>query len=133
MASLPDDVTQKAVGKLFKVGQSAVTKWKTGKDTPSLPRARAMAAEFGVAVDWLLDGRGPKFPGKANDPMMAELLGIWDKLSPDSRVDLLKNARYIRTIQITSSAERVKEVHEKLQEANHKAKAGNDRRGAVRN
>lgn len=111
-------VKQQEVAKIFKVGQSAVTKWKTGKDTPSLPRAVDMAVQHGVCVEWLLTGRGPKFPGGTADGEMSRLLEFWDRLTQDTKRNVVGYAILQRSIQNTASPERIKEVHEKLPEAN---------------
>lgn len=90
-------VKQSEVGKRFGVGQSAVTKWKTGKDTPSLPRAVEMASNHGVCVEWLLTGRGPKFPGGTTDPELSRLLEFWQDLQPAMRHDVVSYAVYKAT------------------------------------
>jgi transcriptional regulator with XRE-family HTH domain len=125
MSVIPTEVARRQVdvGKLFHLGQSAITKWKTGKDLPSLPRSIEIAKRYGVNVEWLMTGRGPMRPGDAKDQTLGEVMELWDKLSEASRLEVAKFVRYQRTIQITASPERVKEVHEKLQESNHKAKA----------
>lgn len=122
MIGEPTTVKQKLVAKLFSVGQSSVTKWKTGLDTPALPRAREMAKRYGVSVAWLLDGHGTKFPGGATDPELARLLQFWDKLLPETKRSVVSFAVYQRSIQTTASPERIKDVHEKLPAANHKAR-----------
>lgn len=95
---------QKAVGKLFGVGQSMITRWKTGKDTPALPRAIEIAKEYGVCVEWLLTGNGPKRPGDAPDPELGRLLEFWDTLTPTVKHEVVLYAAYRRS---------VKESHEK--------------------
>lgn len=91
-------VKQSDVGKIFGVGQSAVTKWKTGKDTPSLPRAVEMATSYGVCVEWLLTGRGPKNPGGTPDVDLARLLEFWKDLPPEVKHDVVGYAVYKGTI-----------------------------------
>lgn len=92
-------VKQQTVAKLFHVGQSAVTKWKTGKDTPSLPRAVEMADRYGVCVEWLLTGRGPKHPGGTADADLSRLLEFWDGLRPATKHDVVSYAVYRGTLQ----------------------------------
>lgn len=103
-------VKQQEVAKIFRVGQSSVTKWKTGKDTPKLPRAITMAMEHGVCVEWLLTGRGPKFPGGTADSEMARLLDFWDRLTPETKRNIVGYAILQRSIQTTSSPEHVPEA-----------------------
>ena len=113
---------QTAVGKLFGIGQSMVTRWKTGKDTPALPRAIKIATDYGVCVEWLLTGRGPKRPHDTQDPELARLLDFWDRLLPETRAEVVGFAVFKRTMQTTATPERIKEVHKQLPEANHKAR-----------
>lgn len=119
---------QTAAGTLLGVGQSMITRWKTGKDKPALPRAIDLATKYGVCVEWLLTGRGPKHPGGTTDPDLGRLLEFWDKLLPDTKRNVVGYAILQRSIQTTASAERIKEVHEKLPEANHKARKDLSRR-----
>ena len=123
---------QAAVGKLFKVGQSAITKWKTGKDTPALPRAIDIAIEYGVCVEWLLTGRGPKHPFDAPDADMARLLEFWSKLLPDTKHHVVGYAAYRRSIQNSAPVERNKEVHDQLAAANKNARKKLPRRPGPR-
>lgn len=98
-------VKQQEVAKIFKVGQSSVTKWKTGKDTPSLPRAVDMAMEYGVCVEWLLTGRGPKYPGGTSDAELSRLLEFWDRLSNDTKRNVVGYATLQRSIQTAGTKE----------------------------
>jgi hypothetical protein len=119
---------QAAVGKLFSVGQSAVTKWKTGKDTPALPRAIEMAKEYGVCVEWLLTGRGPKHPGDTTDPALTRLLEFWQALSPATKNEVIEFAAFKRTKQSVAPLDRIKDVHEKLPNPPKKTRRGFDSR-----
>lgn len=98
-------VKQQEVAKIFSVGQSSVTKWKTGKDTPSLPRAVDMALEYGVCVEWLLTGRGPKYPGGTSDAELARLLEFWDRLTTETKRNVVGYATLQRSIQSTAIKE----------------------------
>jgi len=92
-------VKQKEVAIYFGVGQSAVTKWKTGKDTPSLPRAVEMATYHGVCVEWLLTGRGPKYPGDTPDAELSRLLEFWDDLEEPVKHEIVGYAVYKGAVQ----------------------------------
>lgn len=122
-------MTQTQVGMRFDVGQSMVTRWKTGEDTPALPRAIDIAMRHGVCVEWLLTGRGPKFPGAAPDPEMSRLLEFWSKLLPETKHNIVGYAVLQRSIQSTASPSHIKEVHDKLQAANHIARQNGPRAG----
>lgn len=114
-------LNQTQIGKIFGVGQSMVTRWRAG-ELPALPRAIEIAKKYGVCVEWLLTRRGPKYPGDAKDPEMAQLLEFWDRLLPATRQNIVGYAKIQRSIQNTAPVERIKEMHQKLPEANRKAR-----------
>lgn len=110
-------VKQSEVGKRFGVGQSAVTKWKTGKDTPSLPRAVEMASDHGVCVEWLLTGRGPKYPGGTTDAELSRLLEFWKELPDPTKRDVVSYAVFKA---MEPANPRAKDSHEKPEPAHKK-------------
>lgn len=65
--------------------------WKK-RDVPG-NRLEQLAEHYGCSID-VLTGRAPE-----DDHEFNELMAIWKKLVPSSRTDLIKSARYIRTIQ----------------------------------
>lgn len=67
--------TQKDVGKLCGVSGPQAYKYKTGQKLPTTERVTEIALRLGVTADWLLTGRGPKYPGGGS-----ALRGV-DKLS----------------------------------------------------
>lgn len=65
------DGRQVALGRAFKVSQTAARKWLTGEAMPETTRIIEIADRFGVAFEWLVTGRGPKYPLAA--PFEAEV------------------------------------------------------------
>jgi transcriptional regulator with XRE-family HTH domain len=50
--------TQKALGKLLGVSEVMIWSYRNGEKLPRMAMAINMADEFGVSVDWLLQGTG---------------------------------------------------------------------------
>lgn len=50
--------TQKALGKLLGVSEVMIWSYRNGEKLPRMAMALNMAEEFGVSIDWLLQGRG---------------------------------------------------------------------------
>lgn len=50
--------TQKALGKLLGVSEVMIWSYRNGEKLPRMAMALNMADEFGVSVDWLLQGNG---------------------------------------------------------------------------
>ncbi len=50
--------TQKALGKLLGVSEVMIWSYRNGEKLPRMAMALKMADEFGVSVDWLLQGNG---------------------------------------------------------------------------
>jgi transcriptional regulator with XRE-family HTH domain len=57
--------TQKALSKLLGVSEVMIWSYRNGEKLPRMAMALKMADEFGVSIDWLLQGRG--------DPIHREL------------------------------------------------------------
>lgn len=110
------------------ISQPSVAEWNRG-GMPTIERAVRAAELSGLCVDWIYTGRGPKEPGRdmPDDPLLRELLAVWDKLAPDARGSLLQTAKFMRTVQITADPERVKEVHRELQQANQRFRSNRTR------
>jgi len=45
------------LGRMSALEAMAIYRWETGRATPSLVSARALARALGVTLDWLVDGR----------------------------------------------------------------------------
>ena len=50
--------TQKALSKLLGVSEVMIWSYRNGEKLPRMAMALKMAEEFGVSIDWLLQGRG---------------------------------------------------------------------------
>lgn len=87
-------VPQQAIASLAGVKQPSVAKWKRGGPIDLTVLIR-IAVKLDVCVEWLLSGRGPKFPTESSEPMIQELIRIATGLSDTQRMDLLKYARFL--------------------------------------
>jgi hypothetical protein len=96
-------------------GQTAVQKWKTGAGLPGLRTVIAIAEHHDVCVEWLLTGRGPRTPGDLDDPLLAELIGLWEHLGPEARAHMIGIAKFERTIQYRGDSKRRDQYHRDLQ------------------
>lgn len=62
---------QASFAKLFNVSQKGARKWLEGEGFPALERCIAIAKWAGVAVEWLVTGRGPKRPAELHHDLYA--------------------------------------------------------------
>jgi transcriptional regulator with XRE-family HTH domain len=62
-ASPPLPVKDGDIAKEFGVKQPMISYWRYGQKLPSMETAQIIAKRCGVCVEWLLTGRGPKYPG----------------------------------------------------------------------
>ena len=51
-------LSQEALADRLGVSRQSVSKWETGESTPDIAKLPALAAAFGVSVDWLLSEEG---------------------------------------------------------------------------
>lgn len=86
--------TQRQVAALAGVSQPSVHKWRAGGpiDPTNL---RDLAVKLDVAVEWLTTGRGPKFPGPANEPLLDTLWVLATRMDELQRMELVRYANYI--------------------------------------
>lgn len=70
--------TQKELAEWLGVSQPAISKFKNGKILPDMEMAIVMAEKFGCCVDWLLTGRGDKYPVKLSDDLL-DISGLTDE------------------------------------------------------
>ena len=75
--------------KLCDVGQSTVSRWKSGTNYPTLENALLISGATGYCVQYLLNGGGPQLVG---DP--DELLDMLAKLSSEDRAEVLRFAMF---------------------------------------
>lgn len=74
--------TQSALGKFLGVSGTSARAYLQGEKTPSMVHAIEFAEKLGVCVEWLLTGRGGKYPERRNAAM--DVIDISD-LSPSSK------------------------------------------------
>lgn len=112
--------TQSGIAKMLGIKQPSVAEWNQGK-MPTIDRVVLAAQRTKLCVEWIYTGRGPKFvlPTQKDDALLNELLVVWEKLSLETRTNLVQTAKLMRTVQITATPERVREVHRELERANH--------------
>lgn len=84
-------IRQKDLAKRLGISTQALNNWKE-RDVPPKEYVR-LAQLYGCSID-VLTGVLPD-----DDRELSELMAIWRVLIPTSRTDLIKSARYIRTIQ----------------------------------
>lgn len=105
--SMRQEDIAKDVGLAF---QSAVTKWKTGKGEPSFEVYCKLATQAGVAVEWLITGRGDMRPREATDPITAQVIEALDALKPEGKIEVLKAAITQQTLQHPAVAAQMRQA-----------------------
>ena len=81
-----------AIGRLFGVYPSAVTKWRDGDALPELRKLLDLVEITGCSAEWLLTGEGSRV-SKVDDITKA-LLKIWASLSEEDRKAVLDFVKY---------------------------------------
>lgn len=107
--------TQMGVARMLKMSQGSVQRWVRGQGLPTLETTVELAAKAGVCVEWLLTARGPKHPVEDKSPA-GELAAIFSILTPEAQQEVLKFARYQRTIGFTGDPGKRSEFQWKLVE-----------------
>lgn len=64
----PDNQTE--LGKLLGVSQSLIAYWKNGNRLPTLENGIIAADYLGCNVEWLLTGKGEKYPNIKNEMLL---------------------------------------------------------------
>ena len=77
--------TQDQVADHLGITKGAVSQWENDATIPELEYFRGYCLFVGGSADEILLQHGM-------DPLLRQLVGIWDKLSPDARDSLLGNA-----------------------------------------
>lgn len=94
-----DKVTQTLIARLAGgLAQTSVRKWQWGDSLPTMENAILLAKKLNISVEWLLTGRGSRKPLSAPDADSEELLFLLSKMDSERRDDLMRFARYCRTI-----------------------------------
>lgn len=87
-------VPQRAVAALIGVSQPSAHKWEHGGDI-EMANAIDLALKLDVCVEWLLTGRGDKFPRESPEPLLQEIIQAAIDMHDTQRMDLLNYARWI--------------------------------------
>lgn len=82
--------TQEQVADRLNVTKGAVSQWENDGTVPELEYFMAFCALTGASADEILLGRDM-------DPLLRQLVHIWERLSPDGKDTLLGNANRILT------------------------------------
>lgn len=87
-------ITQRQIAALAGVSQPSVTKWRRGGP---IDRSNivSLAMQLDVMTEWLETGRGPKFPGQANDPLLDEIWKLVSRMDEPQRMELTRYAAYL--------------------------------------
>jgi len=83
--------TNEELGKIFGVTAPNITYWRKGQKLPAMGTAQRIAKRCGVCVEWLLTGRGPKYPEISNKQINQAANLVLQALPElaDSQLDLL--------------------------------------------
>lgn len=114
--------TQSVMQQRLGVGQSDLSRYKSGERTPTLKQAIHLAEKMGVSVEWLLTGRGPRVPLPDIPESLEELAAIWGKLPEKVQIEITGYAKLTRAQTSTASLERHAEVEAKLARASKRPK-----------
>ncbi|MCR5664248.1 MAG: helix-turn-helix domain-containing protein [Oscillospiraceae bacterium] len=85
--------TQPELARLLGVTRSAVSMYETGEREPKYELLTAIAAHYGVELDYLL-GR-PAAERPEEDPDIRMIARAGQKMSPEQRQNLLRYARFM--------------------------------------
>ncbi len=88
------DTSLSAIGRLFDVWPSAVSKWRDGQALPELAKLLQLVEITGCSAEWLLTGRGSRLRDKNVDDLTQEFLRIWASLDENTRKQLLDFAKF---------------------------------------
>lgn len=115
--------TQQAMQARLGVGQSDLSRYKSGDRTPTIKQAIHLAGKLDVCVEWLLTGRGPRVPLTDIPESLEELALIWAKLPPKIQNEITGYAKISRAQTSTATPERHAEVEAGLKKASKRIKA----------
>ena len=79
--------------KLCGVGQSSVSRWKSGQNHPTMENLIAISNATGYCIQWLLTGNGPR-RWRQESPDIAKMLDLLESLSEKDRAEILRFAEF---------------------------------------
>lgn len=79
-----------AIGRLYGIRASAVTKWRDGEALHELKKLLELLEITGCSADWLFTGRGQRVRDKSVDDITKELLKMWADLPEADRRAVLE-------------------------------------------
>jgi hypothetical protein len=88
------------LAKKLQMSQGSIQRWVRGTGLPTLETTVQLSAMTGCCVEWLLTGRGPERPLDPGSPL-GELMALFQAVSDEGQAEILKFARYQRTIAFT--------------------------------
>ena len=83
--------TNNELGKIFGKSGPMITYYRQGQKLPAMETAQVIAKRCGVCVEWLLTGRGPKYPEITNKQVTQAANIVLQALPElaDNQLDLL--------------------------------------------
>lgn len=102
-AGLP--VSQMGLAKKLKMSQGSIQRWVRGTGLPTLDTTVQLSEMTGCCVEWLLTGRGPERLLDPKSPL-GEILALFQSVTEEAQAEILKFARYQRTISFTGDQKR---------------------------
>lgn len=91
---------QVEIAEVCGIGQAAVSKWKLGQSTPTIPNALAIQKKTGYSGWWIYTGLGDKL-ADGPDPIAKTLLSLFEGCSEAQKAEVL---RYIALLSAGQSS-----------------------------
>jgi transcriptional regulator with XRE-family HTH domain len=95
----PKSLRQEDIAREIKVGQTAVSGYKTGDKEPSIGTAILLAGYAEMCVEFLLTGKGPQRPWGQMDTDFAKIVQAWEHLDDVNRAKLIERAEELYNLQ----------------------------------
>lgn len=105
---------QRGLAKRFGVTASTVSFWLNGLVVPSMPTALRIAHSLGCCVEYLMTGRGPKWPGRAEYKEIDFSNFDWDTLPQEIRTALESKLKSMVSDALTAVVDEAERQRRKL-------------------
>ncbi len=92
---------QKPLGKFLGVAGPTAWEYLANKKRPSIQRSCDIAVKLGVCVEWLLTGRGPRYPALADHFELNAFHDAWRTADELTRAHALHTLRFKRSMTAT--------------------------------